>query len=244
MSTVESEKPITNETVEPSLRKRKLVRKQDLLSKLKYIIWFTGHVMCIVFGLVTFVWQTLWLKNVYYVNSIAYRLSLLGASMALVATMSHKFGLSYLPHFPTLLTQLNFQYLVLAIIWCFTFKSVLKIIPLFLISVLQLTSHKKIAVVQKQADFLASIIAFDEIFLVIYLLVRAIFFRQTSGYQLAVVLIFMWLRVLFDDDTANMFAYILDKFDTKFSTLKNEKVLKVWKKTKAFLDEKRQYGVQ
>lgn len=233
----------TNDTVQPDLRKRKLVRKQNKPPKVKYYLWLGGHLLSIVFGIVTFVWQTLWLKNVYYINSISYRLALLGASMALVATMSHKFGLRFLPHFPSLLAQLNFQYLVLAVIWCFTFKSIFKILPLFLISVLQLAEHKKIAVVQKQSDFLASIIGFSELFLVVYLLLRTIFFRQTSGFQLAVVLIFLWLRILFDDDTANMFAYLVEKLDGKVSTVKNEKVLKIWKKVKAFLEEKRQPGL-
>lgn len=235
---------VTNDTVKPTLRKKKLVKKQGDPSKLKYYLWLGGHVFSIVFGIVTFVWQTLWLKNVYYINSIAYRLALIGASAALLATMSHKFGLKYLPHFPSLLAQLNFQYLVLAVIWCFTFKSIFKIIPLFLISVLQLAEHKKIGAIQKQADFLASIIGFSELFLVVYLLLRTIFFRQTSGYQLAVVLIFLWLRILFDDETANMFAYLVEKLDGKVSTVKNEKVLKIWSKVKAFLDEKRQPGLQ
>lgn len=244
MSAVETEKRPTNDTVKPSFHKRKLVRKQQLLSKLSYTLWVAGHSISIIFGLITFIWQTLWLKNIYYINSISYRMALLGASTAFVATMAHKFGLRYLPQFPTLLTQLNFQFFVLSVIWCFTFKSIFKIIPLFLISLLQLAEHKKIAVVQKHSDFLATIIAFDELILVIYLLLRTIFFRLTSGYQLAVVLVFLWLRVLFDDDTASMFAYIMEKLDLKVMTVKNEKVLKAWKKTKLFLEEKRQPGLQ
>lgn len=244
MSAGETEKRSTNDTVKPSFRKRKLVRKQQLLSKLSYTLWVAGHSISIIFGLITFIWQTLWLKNTYYINSISYWMALLGASTAFVATMAHKFGLRYLPQFPTLLTQLNFQFFVLSVIWCFTFKSVFKIIPLFLISLLQLAEHKKIAVVQKHSDFLATIIAFDELILVIYLLLRTIFFRLTSGYQLAVVFVFLWLRVLFDDDTASMFAYIMEKLDLKVMTMKNEKVLKAWKKTKLFLEEKRQPGLQ
>lgn len=244
MSAVETEKQATNETVSPSLHKRKLVRKQLLLSRLNYTMWLAGHSVSVVFGVITLVWQTLWLKNVYYINSISYRLALLGASVAFLATMSHKFGLRYLPQFPTLLTQLNFQFLVLSIIWCFTFKSIFKIIPLFLISVLQLSEHKKIAVVQKQGDFLATIIAFNELFFVLYLVLRTIFFRLTSGFQLAVVFVFLALRILFDEDTANMFAYVMEKLDLKVKMVKNKKVLKAWEKTKLFLEEKRKEGLQ
>lgn len=237
-------KDASNQTVPPSLRKKKLIRKQVNPSKLNYYLWLAGHGTCIVFGIVTIVWQTLWLKNFYYINSISYRLTLLGATTALLATVSHKFGLRYLPHFPAMLAQLNFQYFVLSSIWYVTFKSIFKIIPLILISVLQLAEHKKIGSIQKQSDVLAAIIAFDEIFLVFYLLLRTIFLKLTSGFQLAVMLIFLWLRVLFNEDTANMFAYLVEKLDGKVSTLKNEKVLKIWSKVKAFLEEKRQPGLQ
>lgn len=243
MSAVETEKQATNETVAPSLHKRKLIRKQLLLSRLNYTIWLAGHCASVIFGAITLIWQTLWLKNVYYINSISYRLALLGASMAFLATMSHKFGLRYLPQFPTLLTQLNFQFLVLSVIWCFTFKSIFKIIPLFLISVLQLSDHKKIAVVQTQADFLATIIAFDELFLVLYLVLRTLLFRLTSGFQLAVVFVFLALRILFDEDTCNMFAYVMEKLDLKVKMVKNKKVVKAWEKTKLFLEEKRKEGM-
>lgn len=233
----------TNETAEPKHRKRKLIKKQTGGSNLKYNLWLVGHVLSVVFGLVTFTWQIFWLRNVYYINSISYRLSLLGSVLALTSTMSKKYGLHFLPPFLSLVAQQNFQYLVLALVWCFTFKSIFKVIPTFIISVLQLSVNKKIDVVLKQSEFLASIIAFDELFLIVYLLLRTVLFRHTSGYQLVIVLVFMWLRILFDKDTANLFGYVVEKADGKVSEIKNEKVQKAWTKIKHFLSEKQQFGM-
>lgn len=230
---------ISNSTVEPHLRKKKLVRKNKDYSKIKYQVWLAGHAMCLVFGTITFIWQTLWLKNVYYINSISYRLALIGACLALASTTAQKYGVLFLPPLKTFLSQQNFQYLILSIVWCFTFKSVLKIIPFFLISLLQVSENKKISVVQKQADFLAQIIAFDELLLIVYLLLRTIFFRNTSGFQLVLKLVFLWLRIMFDPSTAELFSFVVEKLDGKVSTVKNEKVQKIWKKTKVLLDEKR-----
>lgn len=241
MSTATEKPPqeASNETVQPNLRKRKLVRKQGGPSKLNYTLWVTGHSLSIVFGLVFIVWQVLFFRDYYHLKGISYRLGLGGAALAYFATMSHKFGLRYLPQFPALLAQLNFQYLVLVTVGCFTFKTIFKILPIFLISVLQIARHKKISFVLKHANFLATVIAFNEIILLAYLLLRTLFFRQTSGFQLVLVLYFMWMRVMFDEATTELFGYVIDKLDTKVSTVKNEKVLKVWNKIKRNIDEKR-----
>lgn len=233
----------TNDTVAAKHRKKRLVAKHSGPSKIKYYVWLAGHTMSLLFGLVSFTWQVLWLRNVYYVNSIAYRMSLLGAVMALGASMSKKFGLRYLPPFSTLLAQRNFQYLVLSLVWSFTFKSIFKLIPTLMISFLQLALHFKAKAVLGQADLLASAIAFDEILLVLYLLVRTLLFRYTAGYQLLIMLTFLWLRVLFDESTANMFGYLVIKLDGRVSGVKNEKVQKVWKKIKVFLKEKQHPGM-
>lgn len=229
---------VSNSVVEPHLRKKKLVLKNNDFLALKYKLWLAGHVTCLVFGTLTCIWQVLWLKDIYYINTIAYRLALIGSCLALGSTTAHKYGVLFLPPLTTFLSQQNFQYLVLGIVWCFTFKSVFKIIPFYLISLLQLAENKKIAAVQKQADFLALIIAFDELFLVVYLLLRTIFFRNTAGFQLVLKLVFVWLRILFDHSTAELFAYLMEKLDGKASTIKNEKVQKLWKKARVLLDEK------
>lgn len=234
----ETQNGTTNRTVEKEQRKKRLVRKTVSASKTKYYIWLGGHASCVVFGTITLIFQAFWLPNVYYINSIAYRLCLLGATSAFLATLSHKFSLHYLPPFTTLLAQYNFQYLVLAVIWCFTFRSFFKIMPLYLISILQLSEDHKVAFVQKHADSIASFIGFDEIFLILYLFVRTVAFRSTSGYQMAIMTIFVWLRILFDPDTAKMFMYVVDKADARVSNIKNEKVHKAWTKIKRFLDEK------
>lgn len=241
-----STKPVevaTNETVDPKFRKKKLVPKQHGPRKIKYIFWITGHVLSVVFGVVTFVWQCFWLKNVYYINSISYRMSLIGALIAFLATFSKRFGLHYLPPFLALMALRNFQYFILSVVWCFTFKSVFKIIPTFLISLLQLAQMSKFSLVLKQAEFLAAVIAFDELFLVAFLLLRTLLFRYTSGFQLTLVLVFLWLRVLFDEDLANLFGYVVGKLDGKMSQSKNPKVTKIWGKIKRFLAEKQNPGL-
>lgn len=230
--------PITNATVAPEDKKKKLVRKQLGPNPIKYKLWLAGHITTIVFGTVSLVFQLFWLRNRYYINSISYRLAFVGAVTALTATLSHKFSLRYLPPGPTLIAQQNFQYLTLAFIWIFTFKSVFKIIPYFLISILQLGAHKKIAAITNQGPFLASIIAFDELFLIFYLLLRTILFRSTSGYQLSVFLLFYWLRILFDKETGNLFRVIVQRLDGKILGVKNPKVQHIWTRVKEFLDSK------
>lgn len=221
-------------------QKRRLVRRIQKPVALKYHVWLAGHCVCLAFGLVYFVFQLFWLRDHYYMCTIAYRLSLIGAAVAFGATMSHKFGLHFLPPMLTLVAQHNFQYLVLTVVWVFTFRSVLKIVPVMLIAVLQLGSHKKVPFIEEKGDVLGSLVAVDEIVLLFYLLLRTVAFRYTLGYQLVLKLIFFWLRTLFDPDTANSLLYMVDKLDVHLKKIKNEKVQHVWEKTKLLLEEKRQ----
>ncbi|CCE82695.1 Piso0_002433 [Millerozyma farinosa CBS 7064] len=228
----------TNATVNPSHRKRRLMAKAGGVNPLKYKAWVAGHIMCIVFGFISVIFQLLRLPNKYYINSISYRLSLFGAVMALGATISRKYGFAYLPPFSTLVAQQNFQFSVLACIWVFTFKSIFKLLPYLIISTLQLASEKKIQPVLKQSSELASLIAFDELFLIFYLLIRTIFFRNTSGFQFIIFSVFYWLRIMFNDETRTLFRTIIARLDGKVSGVKNEKVQHMWKKTKMFIAEK------
>lgn len=219
--------------------KKRLVRKQSLENPNKYKAWLVGHLMCIGFGIISFGFQLLWLPNKWYINSIAYRLSLLGSVFALVSTVFHKFGL-YLPPSSTLIAQQNIQFMILSACWFFTFKSSLKLLPYWLISVLQVSNHFNVKPVMTQADFLASLIAYDELLLVGYLLLRTILFRGTSGFQLVLFCLFYWLRILYNEETANLFRYMMDKLDGRMQGLKNEKVIYYWNKTKAILAQKTQ----
>ncbi|CAK7893120.1 hypothetical protein CAAN1_01S13212 [[Candida] anglica] len=228
----------TNATVAPGDRKQKLVRKQTQSKAWKKALWLAGHSSVLVFGLTSLVFQVFWLPNKYYINSISYRLALVGAMAALFATSSHRFGMKSLPPITTLLAHQNFQYLILAVAWCLTFKSIFKLIPYILVSLLQLSSFQKINVVLKQQDFLSSLIAYDELFLIIYLLVRTLFFRNTSGYQLVLFLGFYWLRILYNKETGNLFMAIIGKLDGKVSTMKNPKIVKAWSKAKQYLETK------
>ncbi|KAK6456429.1 uncharacterized protein RJT20DRAFT_44567 [Scheffersomyces xylosifermentans] len=221
------------------VKKRKLVKKAPQSSKLKFQVWLGGHLATIAFGSISFIFQILWLPNWYYINSIAYRLSLLGAIAALTATFSHKFGLHFLPSASTLVSHQNFQYLILANIWLFTFKSIFKIIPFFLIAILHIAKHQKIEIITKESEFLASIIAYDELILIVYLLLRTLFFRGSSGYQLTAFLTFYWVRILYNKETQTLFVAIVERLDGKISKVENPKVKHYWEKTKLFVEAKR-----
>lgn len=234
--------PPTNRTFPSDYAKRRLVKKQPLHENIKKMVWLTGHISVVVFGLISILFQVLWLPNKWYLNSICYRLALIGAMAALAATASHKFGLRNLPSISALLAHQNFQYLVLAAAWCVTFKSVFKLLPYLLLSILQLSLLKHVSVVLKQLEFLASVIAYNELLLIAYLLLRTLFFRNTSGYQLVLVVTFYWLRILFNKETGNLFRSIMQKLDARVTSLENEKVTKVWKKSKAYLESKEHQG--
>ncbi|ODV81266.1 uncharacterized protein CANTADRAFT_89144 [Suhomyces tanzawaensis NRRL Y-17324] len=228
---------VTNETVRPEQRKKRLIKANPGTNPLKFKAWISGHIITLVFGTL-FIALKLARYNRYYVGLISYRLSLLGSMVALTATFSHKFGLRFLPPSTTLIAQQNFQYLVLATMWLLTFRSITKFLPFYLISLLQLATYKEIKPVLSQADFLASFIAYNELFLIVYLAVRTLLFRNTSGYQLSLFLIFYWLRILYNKETGNLFRAIVARLDGKVEGVKNPKVKKAWSKAKEFLDHK------
>lgn len=221
-------------------RKRKLVRRPAKVNPLKYKIWLIGHILALIFGSISFIFQIFWLPNYYYINSISYRISLIGSIIALTSTFSHKFGLHNLPNIGTLLSHQNFQYLILAITWIFTFKSIFKILPYFILALLHIGNLKKINFIIKESEFLASVIAYDELILICYLLIRTLFFRNSSGYQLTLFLIFYWLRILYNKETTNLFNSIIDRLDGQMSNVKNPKVQHYWYKTKTFIKQKQQ----
>ncbi|KAI3405019.2 hypothetical protein KGF56_002184 [Candida oxycetoniae] len=230
----------TNKTPNEGIHrmKKKLIRAPPNRHAIKYRAWLLGHTLNLVFGTITFIFQVFWLPNVFYINSIAYRLTLIGSIIALTATFSHKFGLHFLPPIATLLSHQNFQYIILAVVWCFTFKSVFKVIPYFAISLLQIGKLKKIEIIEKKASLLSSIIAYDELVLIAYLILRTLFFRNASGYQLSLFLIFYWLRILYNPETGNLFATIVDRLDGEVMKIKNPKIQHYWIKTREFVKAK------
>lgn len=240
ISNVREEVPVEliNKTVDKQYRKKKLVRKSRGTSIVKYALWVGGHSTSVVFGVIYLVWNASLLANIFFLKSIAYRISLLGALVAFMVTVSRRFGLSHLPRFSMMLAQKNFQFLLLASVWLITFRSVFKILPTILVSLLQLAQEKETSAVLQYADRLGSVIAFSEIVLVVYLAVRTMLMMKTAGYQLLLVLTLLWLRVLFDKETAQIFAYVANLLDGKVSSMKNRKVKKAWVRLRVFLMEK------
>lgn len=243
-STAQQAKPDTPTNKTPNDKhhkfKKKLVRAQPDTNALKYKAWLGGHITSLVFGTISFIFQVFWLPNVYYINSICYRLALLGSAVALTSTFSHKFGLHFLPPVATLLSHENFQYLVLTIVWCFTFRSVFKILPYFLLSILHLSKVKNVNVILKHASTISSWIAYDELFLIFYLLIRMLFFRNASGFQLTLFLIFYWLRILYNKETSNLFSAIVDRLDGEMVKVKNPTVQRRWEKIREFVKVKQE----
>lgn len=218
-------------------KKKVLRRKIKGPNPLKKKIWLAGHASVLAFGLLYCL--LLFLRiNKWYIRFICYRFSLIGTVVALGAAISHKYGLRYLPPTPTLFAQQDFQYLLIALVDIFTFRSMFKLLPFVLISLLHLGDEFKVTAITSQGAFLASLIAYDELFLIVYLVLRTLFFRGSLGFQLAIYLTFYWLRILYNKDTAKMFSTLMEKLDIKVSTVKNEKVQKLWAKAKKHIDEK------
>ncbi|EGW34054.1 uncharacterized protein SPAPADRAFT_59476 [Spathaspora passalidarum NRRL Y-27907] len=222
------------------MKKRKLVRCNKTTNPLKFKIWQVGHFLTLGFGSISLLFQFFWLPNKYYINSICYRLTFIGAIMAMLATFSKKFGLRYLPSPASMLSQQNFQYLILAAVWIVSFKSVFKIIPFYLLSILHIGNWKEVSIIQKESEFISSLIAYDELLLIVYLLLRTIFFRGGSGFQLVLFLIFYWLRILYNKETRRLFGAIIERLDYEMSKVKNEKVSHYWKKIKLSIQDRQE----
>ena len=218
--------------------KKRLVKSSSENKAWKKKLWLAGHFAVIVFGGISISFQVFWIPNRYYINSISYRLALLGAISALFATSSHKFGIHNLPPTSTLLAQQNFQYFILAVLWIFTYKSTFKLLPYLLISLLQLATSENLKFVLAEQDLLAAIIAYDELILIVVLLLRTLFFRSSSGYQLVLYLSFYWLRILFNKETKNLFKAVLQRLDGKVSKVKNPKVQYGWSKVMQIVEDK------
>jgi len=235
-----SEKEVTSDTVPPNSKKRKLVKKHKASNPINYTIWLAGHAATLIFGVLS---QFFLLSNKWYINSISYRLAFVGAIVSMAMTTKHKFGLKFLPSPSTLVASENFQYVVLACLWMFTFKSIFKLFPYVILSLLHISESKKITAITSQAKFLASLIAYDELILIVYLFLRTLCFRNTSGYQLTIFLVFYWLRVLYNKETTTLFSTLVDKADYKFKDIKNPKFQKIWSRIKESIRRRQQDGL-
>ncbi|KAG7193353.1 uncharacterized protein KQ657_000770 [Scheffersomyces spartinae] len=218
-------------------KKKVLRRKIKGPNPLKKKIWLAGHASVIAFGILYCV--LLFLRiNKWYIRFICYRLSNVGSVFALGAAISHKYGLRYLPPTPTLFAQQDFQYLIIAAVNIISFRSMFKLLPFVLISLLHIGDEFKVTAITGQSTFLASLIAYDELFLIIYLVLRTLLFRSSLGFQLVVYLCFYWLRILYNNDTAKLFSTLMENMDINVSTIKNEKIQKFWAKAKKHIDDR------
>lgn len=234
--------PITNETVPAEQRLKKLRKKAKGPNPSKRKIWATGHFLTFIFGSISILFQFIHC-NAFYINSISYRLTLIGAIASLSTTTSRRFGLSFLPPIGSLLAYQNFQYIILALIWLVTFKSIFKIIPFYIVAFLHIGSHYDIKSILAYDKTLADVIAFDELILIVYLLLRTLFFKNSSGFQLLAFFIFYWLRILYNKETTTLFLTIIDKLDYYVKDIKNEKFQKYWGRGKYMMRERQKDGM-
>ncbi|RLV91029.1 putative membrane protein [Spathaspora sp. JA1] len=222
------------------MKTRKLVRSNKTTNPLKFKVWQAGHFLTLGFGSIALLFQFFWLPNKYYINSICYRLTFIGGILAMLATFSKKFGLRYLPAPAAMLSQQNFQYLLLAAVWIVSFKSIFKIIPYYLLAILHVGNWKEISVIQENSEFISSLIAYDELLLIVYLFLRTILFRGGSGFQLVLFCIFYWLRILYNKETRRLFGAIVERLDFEMTKVKNEKVSHYWRKVKLNIQDKQE----
>lgn len=225
----------TNDTVDSQYRMRKLVRKHGGPAKSKYVLWFASHCIAVVSGLLYLVFVFILMSNRYYLQTLFYKLTIVGAILACMCTTSRRFGFALLPRFSMLAAQMNFQLVIFMSMWLVTFQSVFKIVPIILISMLQVAAEKKVSFVLKLQNVFSTVIAFNEFFLLVYLLFRAVFMMRTAGYQLVILISLIRLRILFDIQTAEFFAYFIDILDSKVAFLPNDKVRKSWNKLRKFI---------
>lgn len=231
--------PITNETVPKDQRIKKLRKKNKGPNPLKLKLWLGGHISTIIFGTISIIFQLLKLPNRWYINSICYRLALLGSISSLIMTTSRRYG-HFLPPISGLLAHQNFQYAILSVIWLFTFKSIFKLLPYYILSILHLCKYANLSVVINHSHVLAGVIAYDELFLILYLFIRTLCFQNTSGFQLIAFYGFYWLRILYNKQTTALFSTIIEKVD--LLNIKNPKFQKYWGRFKELIAERRQEG--
>ncbi|CAN3500095.1 hypothetical protein DICA1_B12398 [Diutina catenulata] len=226
----------SNDTVPPPDRSVKLVRKNSQAEALAYKLWLGGWVSCIVFGTLSILMIIL-RYNRWYIGSIVYRIALLGAVVSTSLTTWRRFG-SNLPPMGLLLASENFQFVINAFMWFFTFRSMFKVLPYILLGVLHIANQFNIKPILAQRAILSSLIAYDELVLMGYLLLRTLLFQHTSGYQLTVYFAFYWLRILFNNQTKAVFATLVKKVDWRVKDIKNPQFQKVWKKFKIYVSSK------
>ncbi|ODQ82436.1 hypothetical protein BABINDRAFT_159031 [Babjeviella inositovora NRRL Y-12698] len=218
-------------------KKRKLRKVVKPPSQVLKYVWLGCHVLTLVCGLGYLLFFLTFQKR-RVVARILYRATFSLIIVAYALSLHNKFGTTF-PSYFLLLSGEAFQYLLLAIVWLFTFASMMKLLPFYLVAVLQVANFFHIQPILHFDATFAKVIAYDELVIILYLLFKTLIFRSTSGYQLVLFCGFYRLRILYSPPTRALVEHVIDLADAKVSGVKNEKVVKAWGEFKDFMVEKR-----
>ncbi|CDK26992.1 unnamed protein product [Kuraishia capsulata CBS 1993] len=232
MSEVEKPVPTPVAQTEP---KKKLRLKTVAAKPIKKYIWLAGHVVTVPLSLIYFAYY-IQFKSHYLFPRLCYRFALFGVWAAYSMTIATQFSQRAMPSYFALLSTQNFQYLSLSFIWQFNRNSLFKLLPYFLISVLQLSLHFNIKPVLKLDKVFKVVIVYNELFLFVLLIFDTILLRGTSGYALVMFGLFYWLRLLHNESTRKLLYNVLVKLDGPLSKSKNDRIRSQWQKIKVILN--------
>jgi hypothetical protein len=211
---------------------RKIVKPKKTITK---TLWLAGHVSTLVFGTIYAMFYLQMKSQGRIVPWICYKLALIGVSVSYALSIQSQYNIKSLPHYSTLIASENYQYFMLSIIWFFNRNSLLKLMPYMVVSLLQLANKFHLEAILKMESTLSAIVLYSEMLLIVVLFVDTLLIRGTSGYGLVIYVMFMWLRVLQNENTRFFIYDNIFKLDTLMSKIKNEKVQNVWKSMKKFL---------
>ncbi len=214
---------------------KKLVKKRVEGTPLTQTLWIAGHATTIAMGLIYSVYYLLFRSHASKISFIAYRLALVGVFLSYSCTILSQFAQKTLPSYITLLGSINFQYLLLAVVWFFNRSSLFKLIPYFVVALMQLATHFKIDAVLKLSPQLKNAAAYDELLIFVVLAFDTLLMRGTSGYALFIYAAFFWLRIIESEDTRHLLYTVAVKLDSTMSKQKNPKVVSSWRSLKRFL---------
>ncbi|ONH69541.1 Nucleoporin POM33 [Cyberlindnera fabianii] len=218
-----------------------LVKKAKQGANIKKYAWLAGHGMTLVFGGIYIIFYNLrwfFLKNWWWTPRICYRLSFVGVLISYTITVITTFG-GVVPNYVTLLATENFQNLLLAAIWLVSRSSAFKLVPYYAVALLQLASTFNVKPILKLQDPLSDAIAASEVILIFALLFDTLLFRGTSGFALAIYLMFYWLRVNFSPYTQAFLLKIVKFIDDKIMVKQKPEIKEKWEKFKDFVEFRR-----
>ncbi|OUM52366.1 hypothetical protein BVG19_g1548 [[Candida] boidinii] len=232
-TTSQSQSQTTLENNKNTKEPKKILRKKVKQPfPLKKYAWLVGHGVTIVFSIIYFSYYFTRRSHSSIIAFLSYKLAICGVWSSYTASILSQFNKKSLPSYYVLLATVNFQYLLLSILWFFNRASAYKILPFFIVSVLQLSLKFNVQPILSMDSQLKLVIAYDEIFVFVILFFDTLLLRGTSGFGLVIYAMFFWLRMLYSESTRFLVFSVLIKFDGVISKVQNEKVQSIWNNMK------------